>query len=59
MTDTATDAHLVMFSRPTTSGFGKCTAVLKTLVPDELKDDFARRARELVKSKAKPEAVAA
>lgn len=47
MPDTAPDAHSVMFSRPTTSGFGKCTAVLKTLVPDELKDDFARRAREL------------
>lgn len=46
MDDTAADSQ-VMFSRPTTSGFGKCTAVIKTLVPDEVKDDFAKRAREL------------
>jgi hypothetical protein len=34
-------------ARPTSQGFGKCTAPLKTLVPDEAKDDFIRRAREL------------
>lgn len=45
MDDTATDSQ-VSFSRPTTSGFGKCTETLKCLVPDETKTDFARVARE-------------
>lgn len=46
MDDTAAFSQ-VMFSRPTTSGFGKCTETLKCLVPAELKEDFARRARLL------------
>ncbi len=46
MDDTATNSQ-VMFSRPTTSGFGKCTDTLKCLVPLEVKEDFARRARSL------------
>jgi hypothetical protein len=39
--------RLALAARPTSQGFGKCTATLKTLVPDEAKDDFVRRAREL------------
>lgn len=26
-------------------GYGKCTATAKTLIPEELKEDFARKAR--------------
>lgn len=45
---TADAAQLaVSFSRPTTSVFGKATEVLKTSVCPEVKDAFARRAREL------------
>lgn len=36
-----------MFARPTTSGWGKSTEPLKTLVPPEVKEAFERRAREL------------
>ncbi len=36
-------------SRPTSTvlGGGKCTAVAKTLIPEQLKEDFGRKAREL------------
>lgn len=35
------------FSRGTTLGLGKCTATLKTLAPEDLKDAFVRKSREL------------
>lgn len=34
-------------SRPTSSGFGKCNVPAKTLLSDELNDDFARKWRAL------------
>ncbi len=34
-------------SRPTTGGWGKCTSTMKTLVPDEIKDEFIRKSRSL------------
>lgn len=45
--DETADSSQVVFSRPTTSGFGKCTETLKCLVPDEVKADFGRKSREL------------
>lgn len=45
--DLAAASQASLASRPTTSGFGKCTAPLKALVTDECKEDFARRARLL------------
>lgn len=35
-----------MFSR-SVPGMGKCSATAKTLIPDQLKDDFIRKARDL------------
>jgi hypothetical protein len=34
-------------SRPTTSGFGKCNVPAKTLLTDEINDDFTRKWRLL------------
>lgn len=31
-----------MLARPTTVAFGKCTATIKTLVPEEFRDDCTR-----------------
>lgn len=39
-------AH-ALSSRPTTAGFGKCSERLSTLVPEEIKEEFERRARAL------------
>ncbi len=36
-----------LFSRPTTSGWGKCTETLKCLVPDEEKAAFVSKSRAL------------
>lgn len=41
---TAEDAQAVLSARPTSMSFGKCTARLSTLVPDEIKDEFDRKA---------------
>lgn len=41
---TAAEAQAVMSARPTSAAFGKCTARLSTLVPDELKEEFDRKA---------------
>lgn len=32
-------------SRPTSLGLGKCTASLRALVPEELKEEFVKRSR--------------
>lgn len=48
MARTSRSAHSgAVSARPTTTGFGKCTAPLKTLVPDEVKEAFVAASREL------------
>ena len=37
----------VMCARPTTSGLGKCTETIKTLVPDDLKQEFILKSRAM------------
>lgn len=37
----------VLFSRPTSAAWGKATETLKTLVPEDVKADFAQVARRM------------
>lgn len=50
MSDTPEDSSpppRIRFSRSGTTPLGKCTAVLKTHVPDKIDDEFRRRAQEV------------